>query len=399
MRILHLSWEYPPVVYGGLGRHVHALAETQAAQGHDVVVLTQSPGGEGRETDAEVNGVRILRVRPTAPGDVDWREDFQLWAFGFNTAVARTGIALGRSWRPQVIHAHDWLIGQAAVLLREVWQVPVVLTVHATEAGRTGGVIETPLSVAIHDSEAWTVAEADRVIVCSDAMQDEVVSLFGVEATEVSVIPNGIDPDRWRVPHESARDEAWLAGGSAVVFIGRLEEEKGVRTLLDAMPDVHRALPSARLLIVGEGGAGEGFRSHARQIGLSEDVVRFAGHVSEGDLRRLGAAAGVAVVPSWYEPFGFVALEAAVLGAPLVVSGVGGLATIVEDGRTGLVVPPGDAEALGSAIVATLIDPDAAHRRAEEARTAVIERYSWPSIAARVVDVCRAAAEGSPPSV
>ena len=143
MRILHLSWEYPPVMYGGLGRHVHALAENQAARGDEVVVITQA--ATGHAADDVVNGVRVIRVARDAPDVSDWRDRFIEWTFGFNVAVARAGIALAREWRPDVVHGHDWLVAQAAVLIQEAALVPFVLTVHATESGRQGGSLASDL--------------------------------------------------------------------------------------------------------------------------------------------------------------------------------------------------------------------------------------------------------------
>ena len=338
MRILHLSWEYPPVMYGGLGRHVHALAETQAARGDEVVVITQA--ATGHAADDVVNGVRVIRVARDAPDVADWRERFIEWTFGFNVAVARAGIALAREWRPDVVHGHDWLVAQAAVLVQESAQVPFVLTVHATEAGRQGGVLTTDLSRDIDSTEDWGVRHADAVIVCSDFMRDEVATLFGREAAGIAVIPNGIDPAEWRTTDARRRTMRRRYGTPLVVYAGRLEVEKGVQTLIDAMPVLRRSVPGARAVVIGEGGAARDLRAHARRRRLG-DVVTFLGYVSETDLRALVGAADVAVVPSLYEPFGFVALEAIVLGAPLVVARTGGLATIVDDGPDRMAVRAG----------------------------------------------------------
>ena len=117
MRVLHLSWEYPPLVYGGLGRHVHALAEAQAAAGPDVVVVTPHPGTEGLAYDEVVNGVRVVRVPHDDP-EVPPHERFLAWTMALNHAITRTALGLGRSWRPEVLHAHDWLVAHAAANLR-----------------------------------------------------------------------------------------------------------------------------------------------------------------------------------------------------------------------------------------------------------------------------------------
>ena len=393
MRILHLSWEYPPVMYGGLGRHVHALAENQAARGDDVVVITQAASGYA--ADDVVNGVRVIRVTRDAPDVADWRERFMEWTFGFNVAVARAGIALAREWRPDVVHGHDWLVAQAAVLVQEAARVPFVLTVHATESGRQSGVLTTDLSRDIDSTEDWAVRHADAVIVCSEFMRDEVATLFGRAAEGIAVIPNGIEPDDWRTTDARRRTMRRRYGSPLVVYAGRLEVEKGVQTLIDAMPALRRAVPGARAVVIGEGGAERELRAHARRRRLG-DAVTFLGYVSETDLRALVAAADVAVVPSLYEPFGFVALEAMVLGAPLVVAGTGGLTTIVADGETGWQFAPGDAQALSEALREALSDPREARRRAGRARADVQVRYGWPTIAEQTDAVYRGVVRGKP---
>ena len=391
MRILHLSWEYPPVMYGGLGRHVHALAENQAARGDDVVVITQA--ASGHPADEVVKGVRVIRVARDAPDVADWRERFIEWTFGFNVAVARAGIGLARDWRPDVVHGHDWLVAQAAVLVQEAVQVPFVLTMHATESGRQGGVLATDLARDIDSTEDWEVRRSDAVIVCSDYMRDEVATLFGRASEGITVIPNGIDPDEWRTTDARRRTMRRRYGSPLVVFAGRLEAEKGVQTLLDAMPALRRAVPGVRAVVIGEGGAERDLRARARQRRLG-DSVTFLGYVSETDLRSLISAADVAVVPSLYEPFGFVALEAIVLGAPIVVASTGGLATIVDDGLTGWQFEPGNVPALAGAVRAALSDPREARQRATRARADVLARYGWPTIAEQTDAVYRGVARG-----
>jgi glycogen(starch) synthase len=378
MRILHLSWEYPPEVYGGLGRHVHALATEQARQGDEVVVLTQWV--DGCAPDEVVDGVRVIRVPNAAPFAPDWRAEFIAWCFGFNTAVARAGMALARTWRPDAVHGHDWLVAQAAVLIRAATDIPFVATVHATEHGRTHGDLATEQSRAIDSTERWMVAEANAVIVCSSFMRDEVVRLFGRGADDVSVIPNGVDPSAWESTPSRRRAARVRYGSPLIAYCGRLEEEKGVQTLMDAMPAILRAVPAARAVVIGEGSARPALEALARRRRVGH-AVTFAGYLPEERMRAAVAAADVDVVPSLYEPFGFVALEAMAAGTPLVASRTGGLAEIVEDGRTGWLVEPGDARELARAVAAVLERPSEGRRMAEAARTEIGKRYAWSAIA------------------
>ena len=387
MRVLHLSWEYPPLVYGGLGRHVHALAEAQAAAGHDVVVVTPHPGTDGLAYDEVVHGVRIVRVPHDDP-EVPPHERFLAWTMALNHAMTRTGLALGRGWRPEVVHAHDWLVAHAAANLRAAFEVPIVATMHATEAGRHQGWLPDDFSASIHAIEWWLTFESRRVIACSQHMRWEVTRLFELPAEKVDVLPNGIDLTEWTTdPDEvAAARRSFAADGPLVLFAGRLEWEKGVHTLVEAMPRLRRRFPGVRLVVVGKGSQQEMLEDLTRRLRVSRSVV-FAGWLTEGGLRSVSAAADVAVVPSVYEPFGLVALEAAALGTPLVVADTGGLTEIVEHGETGLVFPALDAAALADAVSEVLRDEVLARRVVRASREVVERDYSWPTIAASTVTV------------
>jgi len=387
VRILHLSWEYPPVVYGGLGRHVHALAEAQAAAGHDVVVVTQHPGTAGVALDEGINGVRVVRVPQDSP-QIGFHEQFLAWVMALNHGLTRAGIALGRTWRPEVVHGHDWLVAHAAASLKQAYAVPVVATMHATEAGRHQGWLPSDLSTSIHTVEWWLTFEARRVIACSQHMRWEVTRLFELPPDKVDVIPNGIDLAEWTTtPGDVARArEAHAGDGPMVLFAGRLEWEKGVHTLVEAMPRLRRRFPGLRLVVVGKGSQLEMLQALARKLRVSRSV-EFTGWLTEAELRAVNAAADVAVVPSVYEPFGLVALEAAALGTPVVVSDTGGLAEIVVNGETGLTFPALDAAALADAVTEVLRSDVLARRVVRTAREVLARDYAWPTLAERTVTV------------
>jgi glycogen(starch) synthase len=389
VRILQLSWEYPPLVYGGLGRHVHALAEAQAAAGHEVTVLTQHI--EGAAYDEVVNGVRVVRV-PYDPPLIP-RDDLLAWVGGLNHPIARAGLRLADELRPQVVHAHDWLMCQAATTLKEALDLPLVATVHATEAGRHQGWLPGALSRAIHTTEWWLTFEARRVVTCSQHMRAEVVRLFDLPPDKVDVVPSGIDVSRWSV--SAGRVQAarlrYAGAGPLIVFAGRLEWEKGVHTLLDALPRLRRRFPGIRLVVAGQGTHAAELRALAvrRRLGRS---VTWAGFLGEDDLADLAAAADCAIVPSIYEPFGLVALEAAAAGTPLVVGDTGGLRELVEHGVTGLRFTPGDVGGLADAVTAVLADELLARRLVRAARTVLHRDYAWSGIAERTVAIYEQAA-------
>lgn len=394
MRVLHVSWEYPPIVYGGLGRHVHALTQAQAERGDDVTVLTQTAD---REASVEVvDGIRVIRA-PHDPPDVPFSEETLLaWVMGMQTGMIRAG---ANSGPVDVVHAHDWVTSHAAIALREIIDArALVATIHATEAGRHQGWLPSPLSDAVHSIEHWLVHEADRVITCSQHMRREVEQLFAAPSDRISVIANGIDLQRWRSTRAGAARarDVHAPTGPLVVFVGRLEWEKGAHTLIEALPRLRRRLPGLRAVIAGRGGHADELEKQVRARRLGR-AVDFVGWLPETELHGLIAAADVLVVPSLYEPFGLVALEGAALGAPLVVARTGGLAEFVEDGETGRVFEPGDATGLADAVTAAIRDPEGSRRMAEAARSSLCDSYGWSLLAAQTDDAyARALAESHP---
>lgn len=382
MRVLHVSWEYPPIVYGGLGRHVQALTRAQAERGDNVTVLTQTSDATGSIDD--IDGVRVIRA-PHDPPAVPFSEETLLaWVLGMQTGMIRAAGGAGSSSTGgvDIVHAHDWVSAHAAITLRDLLGGPaLVATVHATEAGRHQGWLPGPLSDAIHGIEHWLVHEADHVIACSQHMRHEVEQLFAVPGSHVSVIANGIDPKRWRAtPTRTAQArDAHGATGPLVVFVGRLEWEKGAHTLIDALPRLRRRLPGLRAVIAGRGGHAEELERQVRARRLGR-AVDFVGWLPEPELHGLIAAADALVIPSLYEPFGLVALEGAALGAPLVVARTGGLAEFVVDGMTGRVFEPGDVPGMADAVTEAILDAEGSRAMAVAARERLRASYAWSLI-------------------
>jgi glycogen(starch) synthase len=396
VRILLVSWEYPPVVVGGLGRHVGALATHLAAAGHDVVVLTRQPTGTDAAThpttDSVVQGVRVLRVAEDPP-HLEFVHDLVAWTLGLGHALVRAALPLLRDWHPDVVHAHDWLVAHAAIALRDLTGAPLVATIHATEAGRHGGWLSAPLNRQVHSVEWWLANAADAVVTCSRAMRDEVAGLFDVDPDRITVLHNGIDARGWSGPPDpvAATAPSWhptpgrrrspADGTPTLVTFGRLEWEKGVQDVIAALPAIRRAHPGTRLMVAGTGSHAGWLADRARAARVRR-AVTMLGHVDDAALASLLGRASAVVLPSRYEPFGIVALEAAAAGAPLVASRAGGLGEVVLDGVTGLSFDPGDVAGCAAAVVVALDDPGAARRRALAARERLDTDFAWPTIAA-----------------
>jgi glycogen(starch) synthase len=395
MKVLMVSWEYPPVVIGGLGRHVHHLATALAAAGHDVVVLSRRPSGTDPSshpsTDEIADGVRVVAAAQD-PHEFDFGSDMMAWTLAMGHSMVRAGLAIkggrNRTWRPDVVHAHDWLVAHPAIALAEYFDVPLVSTIHATEAGRHSGWVSGSISRQVHAVESWLVHESDSLITCSASMSDEITELFGPGLAETRVIRNGIDAARWPFAKRRPR-----TGPARLVYLGRLEYEKGIHDAIAALPRIRRTNPGTTLTIAGDGTQLQWLVEEARKHKVLK-ATRFVGHLDHDELVSLLHAADAAVLPSHYEPFGIVALEAAATGIPLVTSDVGGLGEAVINGKTGVSFPARDIAGLAAAVRVVLDDPDAAQRMAIAARERLTSDFDWHTVADETAQVYMDAKRG-----
>jgi glycogen(starch) synthase len=393
MKILMVSWEYPPVVIGGLGRHVHHLSTALAAVGHEVVVLSRRPPGTDASThpssDDLREGVRVIAAAED-PHEFSFSDDMMAWTLAMGHAVIRAGLSLrkrdtGRAWRPDVVHAHDWLVAHPAVTLSEFYDVPLVSTIHATEAGRHSGWVSGRISRQVHAIESLLARESDALISCSASMSDEITELFGPGLAEISVIRNGIDSARW--PFATRRQRS---GPPELLYVGRLEYEKGVHDAIAALPRIRRTHPGTTLTVAGEGTQQDWLIEQARKHRVLK-ATTFVGQLGHDELLTVLHRADAAVLPSHYEPFGLAALEAAAAGTPLVTSNTGGLGEAVINGQTGMSFPPRNIARLADAVRTVLDDPEAAQRRARAARERLTCDFDWHTVAKQTAQVYSAA--------
>lgn len=379
MHILHLAWEFPPHLVGGMGRHVAELAPALARTGLHVTVIAPLLRG-GPLLEEPWPGVRVRRVPPPRMTDYD----FPTFVAHTNVACERAAHALfAESGRPDLIHTHDWLGSAMGIGLKHHWRVPLLATIHATERGRGRGSLNGHISQQINDLEWRLTYEAWRVIVCSHFMAHQIKDYFSTPTDKIDVIPNGVrvQPDPFSSTFERQRFRGrFVADTERLVFyVGRIVYEKGLQVLLDAWPQVEAAT-NARLVIAGDGPYLEMLKAQAQSLGI-EGRISFTGFISDGDRERLFHAADVAVFPSLYEPFGIVALEAFAANCPVVAAATGGLAEVIEPGRTGLLAPVGNPWALGEALIAALLAPHEARVRAARAYEQVQGHYTWDRIA------------------
>jgi glycogen(starch) synthase len=381
VRVLMLSWEYPPFVIGGIAAHVDGLARAMARSGHDVVVLSlqrHEAGGPEVPEDEVVDGVRVLR----AVTDLPWLPEHDLVArmASANHQIVGLVARLG-DWRPEVVHAHDWLVAWAGDTLKTLLGVPLVATIHATERGRHGGHVPPGMPAAVNSIEWWLTYQAREVIACSRFMVREVINGFELPLEKVHLVPNGVDPKLWKLEAAGAPVREQL-----VVAWGRVQYEKGFQVLVRAMSELRQRVPGARCIIAGRGSYLSELQSQIDMEGVT-DIVQLAGFVPDDELRRTLQRAGCVIIPSLYEPFGIVALEGMAAGAPTIVARTGGLAEIVEGTDAGLLFEPGNHHDLADRIEAVLTDPTLAAKMPVAAAELIQANYTWDAIATSTVQV------------
>jgi glycogen(starch) synthase len=377
-RVLILTWEYPPIVEGGLARHARKLSEQLVRDGVEVHVLTR--GDQARPVREERHGVIVHRVpEPTYPAGLT---EFVAWVGQLNVDLLEAGRALTGELDFDVVHGHDWLVAAASKRLADAIGRPFVATVHATEFGRHQGWVHVAPQSDIHRAERWMVHLADQVIVCSHYMRGHVADIFGVDESRIAVIPNGIDPgDLVPAPDLGALRARFAAPHERLVLlVGRLVYEKGFQVALDALPGVIENVGDLRFLVAGSGTADQELRAQATRLGLDAHG-EFLGWIGDDALHSLYRIADLTVVPSLYEPFGLVALEAMASDCPCIVADTGGLREVVPPGeRVGLRFNGGDAEHLGVMIERVLTDVELRDRLVVQAREHVL-KFDWVDVA------------------
>jgi glycogen synthase len=384
-RVLILSWEYPPLIEGGLARHVRKLSESLAELGTEVHVLTR--GGEESPEEEDVGGVSIHRVRePTRPSELG---EFVAWVEHMNSDMLAAGVELGDRFEFDLVHGHDWLVAAACDHLARRFGSPLVTTIHATEHGRHQGWVDKHPQSYIHGVERWITNRSDRVIACSYYMREQIADIFGVEEERVSVIPNGIDPEDLRAQDgdELQRLRREFAGPDErlVLLIGRLVYEKGFQIALEAMPRLVERFPGTRFLVAGSGTHETELRRQASDLGLL-DHGTFLGWIGDDVLHSLYRIADLCVVPSIYEPFGLVALEAMASGCPCIVADTGGLREVVPHDEVGLRFRARDPDSLAEVAERVLADEELGRRLVSEALEHV-RRFDWLDVAGRTSGV------------
>ena len=374
-----LSWEFPPRIVGGLGRHVYWLSKSLANKGIDVTALTIGyPDLPKKET---ANGARVIRVP-------SWRfvsPDFLSWVDFVNLEMVKKALELvKKEGRFDLIHVHDWLTAFSGIALKHMLRAPLIATFHATETGRRGGIFDE-FQRRIHEIEWFLNFEAWKIICCSNYMKYEVIRDLGAPIDKIVVIPNGIDLEMFSKTIQINRDKYALPWEKIVLFVGRMVYEKGPHILIEA---AHRALMinnSLKFVLVGDGPMREQLMRRVYELGIAHKIL-FTGFIDDEELIGLYQLADVCVFPSLYEPFGIVVLEAMAAGCPVIVSSIGGMQEVIDNDVDGCKVPPGDIEALKNAILRVTSDDGFRKWLSENAKRKVRD-YDWKNISERTIEV------------
>jgi glycogen synthase len=391
-RVLILSWEYPPIIEGGLARHVHKLAGALGVAGVDVHVLTR---GDERSQPYRREGERVFVHRVPQPSRPSELERFLPWVARLNAALMAAGEQLGDAHDFDVVHGHDWLVAEAGDHLARRLHAPLAVTIHATEYGRHQGWVSQHPQAQIHAVERWLVGRAEALITCSHYMRDHVADVFDRAESSISVIPNGIDAldlqpvsDLGPLRARFARPDEPL-----LLAVGRLVYEKGFQLALEALPQLIREVPGVRFVVAGSGPHEAALREQARRLGLLERGT-FLGWIGDDVLHSLYRIADLCVVPSIYEPFGLVALEAMASGCPCIVADTGGLREVVPNDSVGLRFRSRDPHSLALMMRRVLTDRPLRERLVAEASEHIL-RFDWAEIAVATAVVYRAVVVGA----
>ncbi len=376
MKILVLTWEFPPRIVGGIARHVAELYPELVKLGHSIHLITPEFGHA--PLYEVVEGVHVHRI-PVATGN-----DFFHWVVNLNDSMGYQGAKLLQEEGPfDLIHAHDWLVGDAAIALKHTFKVPLIATIHATEHGRHNGIHNNDHHY-ISGKEKLLAFNAWRIIVCTDYMRHEVETALESPSNKIDVIYNGIRPEK-KQHHQDlhfydfrrhfAEDDEKI-----VYYVGRMTYEKGVSVLLNAAPKVLQAMGNRVKFVLIGGGNTDQLKSQAWNLGIWHKCY-FTGFITDDYLDKFQTIADCAVFPSLYEPFGIVALESFAARVPVVVSDTGGLPEVVQHTKTGIVTWTNNPNSLAWGILEVLKNPNYRQWLIDNAYEDLERRFNWHKLA------------------
>lgn len=375
MKILMLSREYPPHVYGGAGVVVDQLSRALARRAS---VEVRCFGTHERSAP----GLRVHGYEPweRLDGGGEARYAAALQALSVDLAMVRDPVTA------DVVHAHTWYVALGGLLARALYDIPLVVTMHSMEPLRPWKESQLGSGYVVSSwAERQAVEHAERVIAVSSQMREDILEHFRVPPHRVTVVHNGVDPEAYR---RTERRDALARYGIRppyVLFIGRISEQKGILHLIEAadmLPD------GVQLVLCAASPDTPAIEARLRDVVIGRPRVRWIpAMLPREDIVQLYSHTALFACPSVYEPFGLINLEAMACEAPVIATSVGGIPEVVVHGETGWLVSPADPKALGEAMRSLLDDPNRAAVFGRAARRRVEAQFSWDRIAERTIRV------------
>lgn len=364
---------------GGMNVYVRELARELGRMGFQVDMFTRRSEPQAPSVVEPFPGVRLVQIDCGPAGYLE-KEDIFPYLPQFVDGVERFAAEQGVQPPYDLIHTHYWLSGSAGMELARRWSVPHVAMFHTLGEvkNRARGTEREPdQRIAVERLIART---ADRIVVASTHERNLLMRLYGAPDEKLIVEPLGVDLDLFQpTPKATARRALGLAEGPIILFVGRIEPLKGLDLLVEALGEVD--MPFTLLVVGGDDRAApllSQIRQQAEDYGISSDV-RFLGTVQHERLPLYYSAADICVVPSYYESFGLVAVEAMACGTPVVASRVGGLTSTVRDGVTGYLIPWRCPEPFAERIETLLANEELRHNLGAAARRAA-EEFAWEKV-------------------
>jgi glycogen synthase len=375
VKALMITREYPPHIYGGAG-----------------VVADQLSRALARRMGVEVRCFGPREPRPdgiTLRGYTPWDRLGGKDAPRFVPALETLSIGLAMARDPvdaDVVHAHTWYADMGALWISTLYRIPLVVTLHSMEPLRPWKADQLGSGYLVSSwIEKTAVEAAHRVIAVSHKMREDILAHFDADPSRVVVIHNGIDPELFRATDRRDALDRLGVRSPYVLFVGRITDQKGIFHLLDAA----ERLPSGvQVVLCASAPDTPEIEERLRRAVAGRPGVKWINEMVPVDVvTQLYSHAAVFCCPSVYEPFGLINLEAMACQAPVVASAVGGILEVVEDGKTGVLVPPADPVALAAALDRVLGNPALGRAMGQAGRRRVEEKFSWASVAERTEQV------------
>jgi len=407
LRIGFFVWEYPPALVGGLGTYADYITREFVSMGNDVTVFTLNPGN--LKTREILKGVEVHRPLIADASNVFPMfviDDLKRWGtnirmfndiFIYNILSATKFINSNlkkENCHYDVVCVHDWLSSMSGIMVKNETKTPVVFHVHSTEWGRAGG----PGSEVVSHLEWATSQKVDKIVTVSHAMQEDLVR-HGWPNSKISVVWNGVDPQRYD-PQNCRKEDAEAIRNrygvkpdeKMILFLGRLTWVKGVTNLVQAMPAVLQDYPDTKLVILGKGEQQNDIVETANRLGINGNLACRFEFVPEEERILHYAASDVCIFPSTYEPFGIVSLEAMSMAKPIVVGAqgvVGFREQVVSSGpdQNGVHVNGGNASDIAWGLKEILSDSYRAKKWGENGRKRVLQYFTWRKAAEQTLRI------------